>query len=114
MSEGKWTPGPWEWRPGKDVRRGTPETWPHMTLCGPESDGNPIIKGDRPAEEIMENGRLIAAAPEMAEALHTLLKAIDLFRPEGFNMQTPGIAFHALATAEAHARTLLARIHGQP
>jgi hypothetical protein len=71
------TPGPWQWISGTQVRHGTPESWPFLTLCGPEPGGNPLTRGDRPVAETMSNARILAAAPELLSELRRLYEAAN-------------------------------------
>jgi hypothetical protein len=57
------TPGPWVIR----------ESSTHVTVCG--ADGEAIFHDDKKCPRVMDDARLIAAAPELLEALRTCLDA---------------------------------------
>jgi hypothetical protein len=65
MSEMEHYPGPWELEPMKEGTAGP--VWVHASRC-------------HVAENVgLGNARLIAAAPELLAALHTLLEELDEF-----------------------------------
>lgn len=104
MSNTSWTPGPW-WVM-KD----------NITVCPPKPRGQSIIC--RAAETYMDrtqreaNARLIAAAPEMAEALEQTAAAMDALHPSAAgDMSDAEYARLWNATREQLA-ALLSRIRG--
>lgn len=78
MSTTKWTPGPWHHgffrNPGAD---------PRFAGCDIAADGGTNIglayfqRDEHTPEECKANARLIAAAPELYEALAAVVKAAD-------------------------------------
>jgi hypothetical protein len=66
------TPGPWRAEPIR--RRGLVVGF--QIIAGP--DGNPIAEVRWPGPNLPDNARLIAAAPQLLEALEALLEATSL------------------------------------
>ena len=64
-----YTKGPWRW---EDIKQwGKSSTYYCRNLVGP--DGSPVLSGeDYSIEMQIENARIIAAAPDLLEALKTL------------------------------------------
>jgi hypothetical protein len=61
VAEPKWTPGPWVW-------------WPKTGILATESrDGRWIVSGELSSANAEANARLIAAAPELYEALKGII-----------------------------------------
>lgn len=99
MSETKWTPGPWTLLPeecGKDYIRIRGTVWGGRykisNVITPTYDGVP----DRELTETRANAHLIAAAPELYEALEYVIKQIPEFGT------VPGIA-EAMAKARGES-----------
>jgi hypothetical protein len=72
MSETKHTPGPWSW--GRDVDEAI------NVYFDDDGDGIPdaeVFASDAPDDNSEANARLIAAAPDLAEACRELIAAID-------------------------------------
>lgn len=67
MTERKWTPGPWKWVEGKGTWRGSIE--PDVCDFGDDTQYYPT-EGEPPNEA---NAHLIAAAPDLYDALEALL-----------------------------------------
>jgi hypothetical protein len=107
MSETPWTPGPW-WV-GRNER---------SVVCNTEipewhtADSVEYYGGHLVAESMAPaNARLIAAAPELAEALEKLLRKVDQFieMPDGMS----AAAGRALDEATDAARAALAKAKGE-
>ena len=110
MSAGRWTPGPWRWWTSNSFRRLSSDATggDGGVLCAvvQHSDGHPDVYlknggWDGP------DGRLIAAAPEMADALETLIDCWLLGLPAG--QFAKRVSYHMV-----EARALLTRIKGAP
>jgi hypothetical protein len=72
MSETKWTPGPWR------VRHGHPSKTIRYV--------DPVLRFDsliRKGQNYEANARLIAAAPDLYEALDTALMLLDMYIEDG-------------------------------
>ena len=69
----KHTPGPWEVLEDKSMIS-------VVTECAEICD---IVHDVRPVSENLANARLIAAAPEMLEALESVLRVVDLGNASG-------------------------------
>jgi hypothetical protein len=115
MSDTKFTPGPWEWcfmdRPLSEIGEyvqscvtNSPGKQFHF-ICGAHPDGGEADVchvGNGPTSEA--NARLIAAAPEMFEALKNLLMIVEV----GIDTGTFELA-GSLAAYPADARAALAK-----
>lgn len=88
MTERKWTPGPWVWRTGKGSWQGSIE--PDICDFGDDTHYYPS-EGTPPNEA---NAHLIAAAPDLYEALERLVIELD-----GSGMEWADDANIALAKA---------------
>lgn len=105
------TPGPWMYRPvvldqEYTVERIDEDLRSKIAVCRdfnlcPEHGGT--IEG---------NARLIAAAPEMAEALADLVSLLE-FLPEEYVSKSDGPLTYSPDGALAKARAILARLHGE-
>ena len=73
MSE-KWTKGPWHVEIGEDENDGD------IYVCHPETecDATTIVNFEEPTDEDAANAHLIAAAPDLYEALDTLVAIVGL------------------------------------
>jgi hypothetical protein len=95
------TPGPWETSPSDWIIRGY--------------DAHPVTAIDyavTPRAEADANARLIAAAPDLYEALHTLVRAIN-FRDASLCTQHPDglvMASTRMEQAITSARAALAKV----
>jgi len=78
MSDARHTPGPWCASNGKLVRVST-GTRPPITICGVHRVGD---RGGAQQCDPLANARLIAAAPEMLEALEGIVRVADRATPE--------------------------------
>jgi hypothetical protein len=108
----KYTPGPWEWLGGKYELTA-------LRHCHPDGGGNYVIW---PEAEVSDYGlsvtvtldvspadaRLIAAAPELVEALRDAANRID----DMIECDAPGLAWSEARKSAARSRALLARIEG--
>jgi hypothetical protein len=102
MMGNAWTPGPWVFYAPNSWKDGLGYVRSHV------QDGREIAHtGDTktPAAENIANARLIAAAPEMAEALLFCAAVLGGLRNEGN-------AGDALCDAHNEARAIIARIRG--
>ena len=68
MSKAMHTPGPWAIR----------ESATHVTVSG--ADGETLFHDDKKCPRVVEDARLIAAAPELLEALQTCIGVMKLQR----------------------------------
>lgn len=110
-----WTPGPWDAAPhifgsGWMIRRefscvnGLPAWFAIATLYGADAGVEGYTDGAYCAAQLQPTARLIAAAPEMAEALSDLIEVVDYIeRTYGSRINPPTLD---------NARALLARIRG--
>jgi hypothetical protein len=112
MSAGRHTPGPWHVREGKyqnvlvefDTRPDGRATWVLATLDGQQYEERFMKPGTQ-----MANARLIAAAPELLEALEEI-EAVW----EGEAVLPSGPARHsALRAMHARARAAIAKAKGE-
>jgi hypothetical protein len=101
MNNFKHTPGPWEVVPGDDYMISAaayPADFPH--LCKADDTGDMLAYvGNRTADFGEANARLIAAAPDLLEALESVL---------GNCLDSEG-----LAAAHAKARAAIAKATGE-
>lgn len=105
----KHTPGPWAlagaYRGGRDtiksVCKGFPEQWVAQALP---------IQGNRAEREA--NARLIAAAPDLLEALGDLMAALDAYGDLGDPNRDDVAAMLNYAEAEKKARAAIAKATG--
>ena len=77
----KWTPGPWRY----DRTNGSPTTGEHM-IAGAKPGYLAEVR-DCGSGDVRANAHLIAAAPDMAEALDGLLGLLDagsLYEPQAY------------------------------
>lgn len=110
MSEQKWTPGPWrleieaDWedREQPQVYVCSPETQCDVTVVATMGEANSI-----PHERKLADARLIAAAPELLEALKAALERLDtMAKMTGFRSDdkwvwaAQNLASKAIAKAE--------------
>lgn len=89
MSETKHTPGPWV----KDYGN---TTWHIKSIANP-IEGTPTVAVYHGAKSLTEsekeaNAHLIAAAPELYEALEDALKVINECIPDVCDVPVPGVA----------------------
>lgn len=96
-----WTPGPWEMC--------------GMSVC--DKDGDPIAHMAMPASDagmaaVMQDARLIAAAPEMAKSLEELQGEFFDLLDSCLIVGTSTRHMDRLNKLENNARALLARIRG--
>ena len=96
-NKAQFTPGPWSlcnWMVGNNTPTG------EVTICGPEGDEHICTMDGN--EDNQANGNLIAAAPEMYEALQAAYKLIREWTPCGEDNQgeVEGLIETALAQAE--------------
>ena len=107
----KYTPGPWKVGPGDIYAEGTAASdFDDIVICaigyaGARSHEYAIVKAHKP--EGRANARLIAAAPELVEALRRLLDARDK------DVTTGRLQFSSDPEAANTARALLAKIDGE-
>jgi len=94
----KHTPGPWTAEPEEAIRVRAPDGGAVAILGWLR--GRDGLSGRRPADEVLANARLIAAAPE-------LLEIVQMILGEGGNPMS------SLAGVEKRARALLRRIEGE-
>lgn len=105
MNQPKHTPGPWTHDPIWSNRVVMPD-YSYIWIIGYDSKGGPIhvARVDGPREEqCTANARLIAAAPELLEALKLLLAECDQQVSIGnmpYDWVSFGIARAAIAKAE--------------
>ena len=81
----KWTPGPWRY----DRTNGSPTTGEHM-IAGAKPGYLAEVR-DCGSGDVRTNAHLIAAAPDMAEALDGLLGLLDagsLYEPQAYAART--------------------------
>ena len=81
----KWTPGPWRY----DRTNGSPTTGEHM-IAGAKPGYLAEVR-DCGSGDVRANAHLIAAAPDMAEALDGLLGLLDagsLYEPQAYAART--------------------------
>ena len=77
----KWTPGPWELVKVK----GRPQ--PMITVCaGPQPVCDMYRGYDKPDWTIEADAALVAAAPDLAEALENLVNEIVEYNPTNINI----------------------------
>jgi len=105
MSETPWTPGPWEYT-GGDVWVDGRE----LVCCGRRQDeccGEPDVRAgqDLIAQTSEQNAPLIAAAPELAEALQRIVAAIDASEESIGSLHCVQLARAALAKAKGLQET---------
>ena len=109
MSENKWTPGPWQ---VSGVRSAFPSKAAKPIWVGP--DGRSIaavmFSDLTPAEFVASNAdaRLIAAAPDLYEALVSMLTAADAYGREVSDAERKHFS-----DAWAKARAALAKARGK-
>lgn len=102
-----WTPGPWTIEPGQ-----APDGIGFAASIGNESGEIAVAV---PHEDMDANARLIAAAPEMAEALRNVIRSLDSLCFSVFEIrasQKTPIDPRNAPTIQG-ARALLARINGE-
>ena len=92
MTQGKHTPGPWQY---------TPTNTEHVSHIIRASDGFGVATATPQGRATARNARLIAAAPDMLEALKSLVSA---------NNSTDGMA---MRKAWDNARAVIARATGE-
>lgn len=97
----KHTPGPWTIEP---------DDWDHDIVVEATHDCqyHPVAKLDhnpscRTFEEVVANARLIAAAPDLLEALKTVMEALIADLPQAEGGPTVQGALAAIAKAEGRA-----------
>ena len=121
MSETKFTPGPWKWK-GEDYRGGW--GWQLLVgpngeglICGEDSDGpyqhlkafvpiDPKYCETAPRVHVLEaNAHLIAAAPELYEALENLTRLANFPKEASYKevFESWGKARAALAKARGES-----------
>lgn len=113
MTETPWTPGPWRWLTedsrewnGKDGDENNVGMY-GVTLCGP--------RGETVADEAFPkaaDARLIAAAPELAEALQELTLTAQALRDQVASGGPAIMIIPRLDDQLKHARAALARAKG--
>jgi hypothetical protein len=91
------TPGPWFAAPAAHPIEGTPPFW--YVNTGPDSYDPAVAATWGPSETHEANARLLAAAPELLDALHDLLKATN------FDDGEPWIVGAHAAIAKAEGRS---------
>lgn len=104
--ETKWTPGPWKAAVGDDPEDPGFNIW--VVGCANKDTGvHGICSMDGPADWNRANARLIAAAPELYEALRALRDSF-LFAEDdgqiGVSSEVDGDLFNAACRALAKAR----------
>ena len=96
------TPGPWLIQRGDEWADGI------VTLHGHNEDGTPmywtVASYNRRRDEAEANARLIAAAPELLEALKELIAAVDAIGERPSGELTPRALLEALFDAALGAR----------
>ncbi len=97
------TPGPWFYE-------GTENGHVAIDAAGPKRIGL-LSKRGFSYPERQANARLIAAAPEMLDALRAIELAVDGLNTKGYPQQKNTQA--ALNRIKGHARALLAKIEGK-
>ena len=103
MSERKWTPGPWKWADDRDK---TGLIYLTGVLIAEHTDGTPW--GD---DMDRANAHLIAAAPELYEALEEIRDML-WSRPDISDRLRPLMGFAEEATNQK-ARAALAKARGE-
>lgn len=99
-SKNKWTAGPWQ-------RSGTRQTSPSYKghMVGPDGDGVVVVPYDaRDHSECLANANLIAAAPDLYEALELFLLEYD--KGDGYEPKPMGDAY-------VNARKVLTKARGE-
>ena len=102
MSEGKHTPGPWHFTEGGSQKKG--DYYAHI---GAETSMTILASMNEHHPAAGANARLIAAAPEMLEALVTALPYIEAAEEE--EAYKPG----AVAKVTKQVRAAIARATGE-
>ena len=92
MSEVKHTPGPWRYEP----QNGSPTTGQHM-ISGSKPGYLAEVR-DCGSGDVVANAHLIAAAPDMLEALKAALSLIEIAIP--FDGEVNRMVRNAIAKAE--------------
>ena len=94
------TPGPWE-----VSKHGTPESHPQYGIYAGSKNDHVIVKGDNATTD----ARLIAAAPELLEALKLVVSSLDYWfkrydDPEGAKSEMMNRARAAIAKATGETK----------
>lgn len=109
MSENKHTPGPWYWKDGA-IRAANRDfvLWPQNVMGALELNWADCLGacGKHSEDNAEANARLIAAAPELLEALQRMLLEFDFLIEEG---KLPDIRNDVIFD---HARTAIAKATG--
>lgn len=98
--ETKWTPGPWKaGRPDMATMvDGAPSKW---IYAGEQYVACASGRIDGPFDKVMANAHLIAAAPDLYEALDWAIQSWDEHNKHGFNMQGDWVQDARAALAKA-------------
>lgn len=103
MSEKKHTPGPWEIKDGRYID--SPSGWIADVLSYPAYRA----ATDNDSEEQKANARLIAAAPDLLEALKACELAMDTAALHGLPQELPPTYRDSWADAHIAARAAIAK-----
>jgi len=71
MSDTPWTPGPWVWQAEEECLVG-----PHFVVMRQDNEGRKVF-ADYPDGTTQANARLIAAAPDLYDALDAAIDLIE-------------------------------------
>lgn len=115
MTPADHTPGPWRFRESKDPKH---KAITHFVIESPSRAAMFLgdvweSKQDQGAtDEIRANFRLVAAAPELLDALHLLVGALDGFGVDQRHLELPEGFIHAVISAGDAGRAAIAKAYG--
>lgn len=109
----KWTPGPWMYRQDEGGRPAMHSDWQVYAAGSTHDRIAPVARLELRGHQAAHNARLIAAAPEMAEALAAIVARINGEWDNPALLKWGALHPNAERDIEANARAILARLHGE-